>query len=263
MLARAVPDVVLAIVFFRVFGLGAMAGVLAMGLHSVGMVGKMYADAIEQIDEGPRTAVRAAGASRLQQLATGVLPQVLPSFTANALHRFDINLRISVVLGFVGVDGLGFAIASSLRELDYPRAMALALVVLVLCVLAELLSGALRRGLLPRQERRSRRSAYRSHTSSSAVPGLRKPPPVGDGQSRPAQQRSTMQVGMPWDGRRVRRTVYAAVSFAAVTGCVVAAGLGPGQFFTGLGNLPHALGLFWPPKQAASSLRCWPTCGSR
>ncbi|WP_124273063.1 phosphonate ABC transporter, permease protein PhnE [Streptomyces sp. ADI96-15] len=247
-LARAVPDVVLAIIFFRVFGLGAMAGVLAMGIHSVGMVGKMYADAIEQIDEGPRTAVRAAGASRLQQLATGVLPQVLPSFTANALHRFDINLRISVVLGFVGVEGLGYAIASSLRELDYPRAMALALVVLVLCVLAELLSGALRRGLLPRQERRVRRQARRPRTSSTAGSGLRKPPPEADAQSRPAQQRSTVRVGMPWDRRRVRRTAYAAVSFAAVVGSVVAAGLEPGQFFSGLGNLPHALSLFWPPE---------------
>lgn len=120
-IARAVPDVVLAIIFFRLFGLGALTGVLAMGLHSVGMVGKLYADAIEQIDEGPRTAVRATGAGRLQELVSGVLPQVMPSFVATALHRFDINLRVSVLLGFVGVGGIGFEIASALRRLDYQR----------------------------------------------------------------------------------------------------------------------------------------------
>ena len=91
--ARAVPDVVLAIIFFRIFGLGALTGVLAMGLHSVGMVGKLYADAVEQIDEGPRTAVRATGARRVQELVTGVLPQVLPSFIATALHRFECATR--------------------------------------------------------------------------------------------------------------------------------------------------------------------------
>lgn len=146
--ARAVPDVVLAIVFFRLFGLGALTGVLAMGLHFVGMVGKLYADAVEQIDEGPRTAVRATGAGRVQELVAGVLPQVTPALVATALHRFDINLRISVVLGFVGVGGVGFEIAAALRRLDYQRAMALAAVVLGLCIVVELISGAVRRSLL-------------------------------------------------------------------------------------------------------------------
>ncbi len=169
-LVRAVPDVVLAIIFFRIFGLGAMTGVLAMGLHSVGMVGKLYADAIEQIDEGPRAAVRATGAGRGQELITGVLPQVLPALVATALHRLDINLRISVVLGFVGVDGIGYAIANAFKSIDYRRGMALAAVVLVLCVVVELLSGAIRRALLrdagertaaaaPTQPRRPDRSA--------------------------------------------------------------------------------------------------------
>lgn len=244
-LARAVPDVVLAIMFFRVFGLGAMAGVLAMGLHSVGMVGKMYADAIEQIDEGPRTAVRASGASRLQELTSGVLPQVLPSFIANALHRFDINLRISVVLGFVGVDGLGYAIASSLRELDYQRAMALALVVVVLCILAELVSGAIRRALLPKVDEASRRGAPRIRRFVMSSP--RTPVAKGGRSAVSGSGRRSPGISPAWDLRRVRRAVYVVAALLAVLASVWEAGLSPSQFFGGLGNLPHTLGLFWPP----------------
>jgi phosphonate transport system permease protein len=218
--ARAVPDVVLAIVFFRLFGLGAAAGVLAMGLHSVGMVGKLYADAIEQIDEGPRTAVRATGAGRLQELVTGVLPAVMPAFVATALHRFDINLRISVVLGFVGVGGIGFEIAGALRRLDYPRGMALALVVLGLCVLVELVSGAVRRALL----------------SGAGLGGRETPAPPAAGRLTP-----------PWTGRRVRAALYAATTVAVVVVSVPTAGLSPAQLVTGVSALPATLGLFWPP----------------
>lgn len=247
-LARAIPDVVLAIVFFRVFGLGAMAGVLAMGLHSVGMVGKMYADAIEQIDEGPRTAIRAAGAGRLQQLTSGVLPQVMPAFTANALHRFDINLRVSVVLGFVGVDGLGYAIATALRELNYQRALALALVVLIFCILAELLSGALRTALISRPGERANRR--RSRSSAEAAPA---PTPVAKDQDGGRAARTTRSpIHMPWNARRIRRSLYAALASSAIIVSVGVAGLSPGQFFGGLGHLPSTVRLFWPPATGGS-----------
>ncbi|MDO3649851.1 phosphonate ABC transporter, permease protein PhnE [Nocardia mangyaensis] len=216
--ARAVPDVVLAIVFFRVFGFGALAGVLAMGIHSVGMVAKLYADAIEQIDEGPRSAVRATGAGRWQELVSGVLPQVVPAFVATGLHRFDINLRISVLLGFVGVDGIGLAMATAFRRLDYQRGMALALTVLLVCVLVELLSGMVRRGLL-----------------AAADSG-------GGGRVRPGQ------VSPPWTTRRVRRTVYAGVTALVVLAAIWEADLSFGQFFGSLGDLGQTIGLFWPPE---------------
>ncbi|WIX77743.1 phosphonate ABC transporter, permease protein PhnE [Amycolatopsis carbonis] len=222
-LARAVPDVVLAIVFFRIFGLGAMTGVLAMGLHSVGMVGKMYADAVEQIDEGARSAVRAGGAGTFQELVTGVLPQVLPAFVATALHRLDINLRVSVVLGFVGVDGLGYAIATAFQQLDYPRGMALALVVLLLCVAVELLSGAIRRALLRGQDTRK----------TVAIP----------------VQRGN-QVSPGWTFRRARQVAYALVTVLVIAASAWGADLDPAQFFGALGNLGQTAGLFWPPETA-------------
>ncbi|KUN00145.1 phosphonate ABC transporter permease [Streptomyces yokosukanensis] len=250
-LARAVPDVVLAIVFFRVFGLGALTGVLAMGLHSVGMVGKMYADAIEQIDEGPRTAVRATGAGRLQQLVSGVLPQVLPSLVANALHRLDINLRISVLLGFVGVNGLGYEIAGALNALNYRRGMALALIVLLLCVLVELLSGTIRRALLRNAAAGGRARGVRGGGARTAGgrTGLVRtvPAPIAAAPAAAARAAAT-RVSPPWNARRVRRTAYAAMTLLALAASVWGAGLAPGQFFGALGNIGRTLGLFWPPK---------------
>jgi phosphonate transport system permease protein len=248
-LARAVPDVVLAIVFFRVFGLGALTGVLAMGLHSVGMVAKMYADAIEQIDEGPRTAVRASGAGRLQELVSGVLPQVLPAFVANALHRFDINLRISVVLGFVGVNGLGFEIANSLGSLDYRRGMALALVVLVMCVVVELISGSIRRALLPdggsdRQD--SRRWGVRGRIPTPGRRAQASPADTGPADTV-APGQASHRISPQWSFTRMRHTAYAVVTVVVVLLSVWGADLSPAQFFGALGNIGHTLGLFWPP----------------
>ncbi len=226
--ARAVPDVVLAIVFFRIFGLGALTGVLAMGLHSVGMVGKLYADSVEQIDEGPRTAIRATGASRVQELVTGVVPQVAPALVATALHRFDINLRISVVLGFVGVGGIGFEIAQSLRRLDYPRAMALALIVVLLCVAVELISGAIRRALLggPTAYRR-RPHRMPQHRNRAVEPG---------------------RISPPWEAARIRRTGFLALAVAIVVASVWAAEISPYQIAGGLRDIGTTTGLFWPPE---------------
>lgn len=230
--ARAVPDVVLAIVFFRLFGLGGLTGVLAMGLHSVGMVGKLYADAVEQIDEGPRTAVRATGAGQLQELVTGVLPQVMPSFVATALHRFDINLRVSVVLGFVGVGGLGFEIAAALRQLDYQRAMALALVVLVLCIAVELISGAVRRALLGEHAERRRRGLV-----ALLRPRGGGAPPTEAGRTNP-----------PWSLGRIRRTGYFLITGLIVLASLWGADLSPWRVLTGLPDIAATLGLFWPPE---------------
>ena len=224
-LARAVPDVVLAIVFFRLFGLGGLTGVLAMGLHSVGMIGKLYADAIEQIDEGPRTAIRAAGGSRFQQLVSGVLPQVLPSFVATSLHRLDINLRVSVVLGFVGVGGLGQAIADSLRTLDYPRGIALASVVFGLCVAVEILSGTIRTAMIGRHEERR-----------GIRPKLRRSAPA------------TGRISPPWRFARVRRTVYWLITALVIAASIWGAELSPGQLLRGIAEFGPTLALFLPPE---------------
>jgi len=146
--ARAIPDVILAMLFTLLFSLGALPGILAIALHSIGMISKMFADAIEQIDEGPRSAVRATGATRAQEFWSAVLPQVLPSWVATVLHRSDINLRASVLLGYAGVTGLGYDLWLRLQYTDYRHAVPIALVILLLCVAFELVSTVIRSRLL-------------------------------------------------------------------------------------------------------------------
>jgi phosphonate transport system permease protein len=193
-LARAVPDVVLAMVFVLLFTLGTLPGILAIGLHSVGMISKLFADAIEQIDEGPRTAVRAAGGTRLQQFTAGVLPQVLPSWVATVLHRNDINLRGSVILGYVGVVGLGMQMSFAFKSLQYGLGLGYALVIFVLCVVMEVVSSSVRAAMLgvaptgwglgdrvvrgvTRRRGAGRQEAAASETAGSAAGSARSPPP--------------------------------------------------------------------------------------
>jgi phosphonate transport system permease protein len=245
-LARAVPDVIMAIAAVRVFGLGATAGVIAMGLHSVGMVGKLYADALEETSQSPRRALRAAGASYPQELVAGVLPQVLPSFIATALHRLDINLRSSVLLGFVGVGGIGFEIAQSFQRLAYHRGMALAVVVLTLCLTMELLSGTIRHALLrnvvaEKGTRRNRATGRRrgrehDHESPATATGTSAAPtPVWNAVSR------------PWNAARFRRWGYAILTAVVVIAGVRGAELSPQRLATGLADLPSVLGSYLPP----------------
>ncbi|KAA5833574.1 phosphonate ABC transporter, permease protein PhnE [Saccharopolyspora hirsuta] len=240
--ARAIPDVVLAIVFFRMFGFGGLTGVLAMGLHSTGMIGKLYADAIEQIDEGPRTAIRAAGGTRLQQLVSGVLPQVMPSFVATSLHRLDINLRVSVVLGFVGVGGLGQAISDALRTLDYQRGMALASVVFLLCVLVEVVSGAIRRSLLGVRE--ERRGPVRRRVQ---VPVPRREGVVS-GKTGSSRFSHSRPISPPWTAGRVRRTGYWLLTALVVAASIWGADISLAQFQRAITDFGPTLALFWPPE---------------
>jgi len=148
---RAVPDVVLAMAFAMAFVLGSpLPGILAMGIHSIGMISKLFADAIEQSDEGPRLAVRAAGGSRAQEFWAATFPQVLPSWIATVLHRFDINLRGSAILGYAGVGGLGYAMRVAFQNFPqgYGRGLGIAIVIFVLCVVLEIVSSTIRRHLL-------------------------------------------------------------------------------------------------------------------
>lgn len=147
-LARAFPELILIIILATMFSLGSLPGILAIGLHSVGMVAKLFADAIEQIDEGPRTAIRAAGGTKMQQFVSGILPQVTPSWIATILHRNDINLRASAILGYVGMPGLGYELSASIQRLDYKRAMAVALLLFLLCAVMEIVSAFIRRMVL-------------------------------------------------------------------------------------------------------------------
>ncbi|GAK06223.1 phosphonate ABC transporter permease protein PhnE1 [Geomicrobium sp. JCM 19037] len=101
------PELLFAIIFVSAVGIGPLAGVLAITINSVGMLGKLYSEVIESIDQNPIEALRASGAGKLQIMWYGVLPQVLPEFMSYALYRYEIDLRSATVLGMVGAGGLG------------------------------------------------------------------------------------------------------------------------------------------------------------
>ncbi|MCQ4258156.1 phosphonate ABC transporter, permease protein PhnE [Stutzerimonas stutzeri] len=142
---RSVPELIMGIIFVAAVGFGALPGVLALGLHSIGMVGKFFAEAIEHVDEAPVEAARASGASPMQVLYHAVLPQVLPQFADTAVYRWEYNFRASTVMGMVGAGGIGFELMGSLRIMQYQEVSAILLVILVMVTIVDGLSGRLRK----------------------------------------------------------------------------------------------------------------------
>lgn len=145
---RAVPEVIVALLFVPMFGLHPMAGVLAIGIHSIGSLGKLLYEIIEGIDRGPIEAADAVGASAIQRLRSAVIPQVAPELTSFVLYRFEINIRASAVLGVVGAGGIGNDLSQAIRFKEYGIA-GLALIVIVVGTIAvDLISGAIRRRIV-------------------------------------------------------------------------------------------------------------------
>lgn len=144
-LLRAVPELIMGIVFVAAVGFGALPGALALGLHSIGMIGKFFAESIEHADPQPVEAARAAGASPLQVMAHGILPQVLPQMADVAIYRWEYNFRASTVLGAVGAGGIGFELIGSLRIMRYDEVTAIILVILAMVTLVDGIGSFLRK----------------------------------------------------------------------------------------------------------------------
>lgn len=145
---RNLPEIVLVLLLVRAFGLGAFPGIVAIALGSVGMLSKLFADAIEEIDQDQLDAIACTGASRWQVIRYAVIPALMPALIANGLFRFEINMRQAGLLGAVGAGGLGYELSYALNRLDYPHVTITFLVLLLLIALAERISDALRRVLL-------------------------------------------------------------------------------------------------------------------
>lgn len=141
---RAVPDLIFALIFVAAVGLGPFPGTLAIAIHSIGMLGKLYAESIEEIDSGQVEAMKATGARPLQVLAFGVVPQVLPSFVGLTLYRWDINIRSSVVLGLVGAGGIGFLLTNSMRLFKYQEVATILISIFIIVLAVEQVSSYIR-----------------------------------------------------------------------------------------------------------------------
>jgi phosphonate transport system permease protein len=143
-LCRSVPDLVWALLFVTAVGLGPFPGALAVSVHSVGMLGRLFAEVIEDMDMGPVEALTMTGASRLAVFSHAVVPSVLPSLLGIALYRLDENIRSSLVLGFVGAGGIGFELLTAMNLFQYRTVSMLLVVTFAMVLAAERMSAWLR-----------------------------------------------------------------------------------------------------------------------
>ena len=145
---RAFPELILAFVFLPITGLGAFTGTLALGIHSIGTLGKLSSEVIEGIDEGPLEAIKSSGGSKINELIFGVIPQVMPTITSYWLYRFEINLRASAVLGVIGAGGVGQELINQLRFRDFPRAGTVLICTIALVLIADAISASIRNRII-------------------------------------------------------------------------------------------------------------------
>ena len=147
-LSRSVHEVVWGLVFVAAVGLGALAGVLAMAVRSIGFISKTVAEAIEDCNKGPVEAMRAVGANRFQVLMFGIVPQVLPVIIGNVIFEWDVNIRRSTIMGLVGAGGLGLALHRQMASYNYGGIATVIFVILLLIVFGELFSAWARRKVI-------------------------------------------------------------------------------------------------------------------
>jgi phosphonate transport system permease protein len=136
---------VFAMLFIVAVGLGPFAGVMALWIHTTGVLAKLFAEAVEAIDPRPVEGVRATGANALEEILYGVIPQVLPFWISYSLYRFESNVRSASVVGMVGAGGIGVVLHESIRGFDYAETSAILLIIIVSVTLIDILSARVRR----------------------------------------------------------------------------------------------------------------------
>lgn len=145
---RTFPEIVLAIIFVAALGPGPTAGIMAMGIHSIGFLGKIFSDVIEGIDPGPLEAIRATGGDAVHVFLYGVVPQVLPEFASTVLYRFEINLRAATILGLVGAGGIGGPLLQRLSFRRWDEISMMLIVIVAFIVVVDAVSSRIRRNLV-------------------------------------------------------------------------------------------------------------------
>ncbi len=145
---RTIPEIVWALIFVFLVGLGPFPGVLALGFHTGGVLGKLFGEVLEDVDPRPLEALQSAGAGRLTILFYGVVPQAAPQFLSYALYRWEVNIRAAAIMGFVGAGGLGQRIYIAISLFLENQLLTLILAIYVMVTLVDALSAYLRRRLV-------------------------------------------------------------------------------------------------------------------
>ncbi|MBI4254323.1 MAG: phosphonate ABC transporter, permease protein PhnE [Candidatus Rokubacteria bacterium] len=145
---RTIPEIVWALIFVFMVGLGPFPGVLALGFHTGGVLGKLFGEVLEDVDPAPLEALQATGATRFQVLVYGVLPQALPQFVSYTLYRWEVNIRAAAMMGFVGAGGLGQRIHVAISLFHEHQLLTLILAIYLIVTLVDALSAYLRARLV-------------------------------------------------------------------------------------------------------------------
>ena len=141
---RAIPEFIIAMILVIAIGFGAMPGVLALGIHTMGFLAKFYAEDIEHVNKGPIEALKSSGASKRQIISFAIIPQIIPSFVANNLYILDRNIRMATMLGIVGAGGIGYELQSSFRMFEYQKVSAIIIIIFVAIFIIDHLSSLIR-----------------------------------------------------------------------------------------------------------------------
>ncbi|MDJ0722949.1 MAG: phosphonate ABC transporter, permease protein PhnE [Desulfobacterales bacterium] len=145
---RAVNEMVFALLFVTAVGLGPFAGVLALFVHTMGTLAKLFSEAVEAIDPRPVEGIRATGAHSLEEIAFGVIPQVMPLWLSYSLYRFESNVRSATVLGIVGAGGIGLLLWDAMRNFEYMATAAILVIIVVVVSVIDLISSAVRKAFI-------------------------------------------------------------------------------------------------------------------
>lgn len=151
---RTVPEIVFALIFVVAFGLGPLPGVLALAIHTMGALGKLFSEVVENIDMKPVEGVRATGAAWIPTVRFAAVPQVLSNFTSYALLRFEINVRGAAIMGFVGAGGIGQDLVEAIRKFYYSDVSAILVLIIATVMCIDLLTERARHALLGREASR-------------------------------------------------------------------------------------------------------------
>jgi phosphonate transport system permease protein len=141
---RAINEIVFALLFVVAVGLGPLAGVLALAIHNIGIIAKLFSEAVEATDPRPVEGIRATGALRLQEVIFGILPQVMPLWSSFTLYRFETNVRSATVLGIVGAGGIGQSLYENIRGFQYSETATIVIIIVLTVMLIDMLSARVR-----------------------------------------------------------------------------------------------------------------------
>ncbi|MDR2828948.1 MAG: phosphonate ABC transporter, permease protein PhnE [Acholeplasmatales bacterium] len=147
-LIRTFPEILLALILLKIVGLGSFTGVLVISIHSIGMISKLYAESIDNMDSETLEALDAVGSTKMSKIRHSVMPQQLPDFLSVALYRFDINIRTATILGVVSAGGLGYPIWVATSEWKWSQLSSIIIVTIVMVTIVDLISNWLRKKLV-------------------------------------------------------------------------------------------------------------------